>query len=217
MREHELMQGFADRIARLDALRRISNMDDREDELNTAYDNLSLAGSDALASPSQYLLALARFLELIMAGDADRLAPELRIEIETGELSHSLQVAEASMLVSAYAVLLLGRTYQGRPEAVRARAVLSGMVDRIAETAGDVLGYENLEAFLEHTGKVSRDLTVIAANQVPIVRVEIGARVPSTLMAWKLYQDPARAGELLERNGIATPAYMPETFEALSA
>ncbi len=48
-----------------------------------------------------------------------------------------------------------------------------------------------------------------------MVTVETGISLPSTLLAYKLYGDPARAGALCDVAGSMTPALMPARFEAL--
>ena len=217
MLEEKLSEAFVARARRMEVLRQLANLDHRANDLDLAYEALVEKSYTALADMKGYHTALAGFLLLIMLGDADRLVPELRREIERGEVLHRLQIAEAMLMVSAYGVLLLAQSYAGRPEAVRARSTLTAMVDAIAESIGDELGYQVMSEFLEHTGNVSQDLSLIVASQVPLVQVEVGIPLPSTLLGWKLYQKPERAGELLERNGIATPAYMPTSFQALSA
>ena len=40
--------------------------------------------------------------------------------------------------------------------------------------------------------------------------------MPSLFVAWRLYQDPARVRELVDRNKVPHPSFMPNRFEALS-
>lgn len=56
-----------------------------------------------------------------------------------------------------------------------------------------------------------------AANAVPVVRVETGISLPSTVLAYHLYGDAARADGVVGIAGSATPMLMPVTFEALES
>lgn len=49
----------------------------------------------------------------------------------------------------------------------------------------------------------------------PVVRVIANAEMPSLFWAWRLYKDPNRSTELVERNRISHPSFMPTVFEAL--
>ena len=40
--------------------------------------------------------------------------------------------------------------------------------------------------------------------------------LPALVLAWKLYQDPSRAAELVARNDIPHPSFMPLRFNALA-
>ena len=56
-----------------------------------------------------------------------------------------------------------------------------------------------------------------AANAVPIVRVETGISLPSTVLAYHLYGDAARAQGLVDIARSTTPMLMPVGFEALES
>lgn len=208
---------FVNRAARLISLAGLADIEEKRVELDEAIEALRLASLDAAGTPGPYLLSLAAYLDLVLTGDADVLAPEIREEIELLSFTTKLEACEVSLLVTGYAALLVDVEYPSRREAVSARAVLSAMADALAESFGDLLGYLVLEEFLEIVGSVALQLTAIAANQVPLIEVETGVSIPSTLAAWKLYGDPSRAAEITKRNGVGTPVYLPEKFEALSS
>ncbi|WP_313194600.1 hypothetical protein [Shinella zoogloeoides] len=56
-----------------------------------------------------------------------------------------------------------------------------------------------------------------AANAVPIVRVETGISLPSTVLAYHLYGDAARAQGLVDIARSTTPMLMPIAFDALES
>lgn len=204
-------------VERLGAFASLAQVDGRENDISIAYEALRDAALLAIADPVNYSERLVDYIGLVVLGNPDSLLPAFLSEIELVELDSKIQLATASILVSGYAVLLLDQTYASRPDAVRARSVLSLMVDYYAEAIGDKLGFSILSEFLMLTGNVSEELSRIAASQVPLVCVEVGVALPSTLLAYRLYEDPERAFELTSRNKVATPAYMPVKFEALSS
>ncbi len=104
-----------------------------------------------------------------------------------------------------------------RQAAVAARSriadAMDGAIDRIAAAAGqDVIG------LLGQVARTSSEfIATVAADLKPIVRVQTGSRsAPSTAIAFALYGDPSRAPELVTRNKVATPLFMPTIIDALA-
>lgn len=67
----------------------------------------------------------------------------------------------------------------------------------------------------------ARDLAVQSLSQnmasiVPIITIIAPQSMPSLYWAHRLYEDTSRAEELADRNGVASPAFMPPQFEALA-
>ncbi|ATN32909.1 hypothetical protein ACO34A_03725 [Rhizobium sp. ACO-34A] len=56
-----------------------------------------------------------------------------------------------------------------------------------------------------------------AADAVPVVRVETGISLPSTVLAYQIYGDAGRAESLVEIAGASTPMLMPVAFDALES
>ena len=50
-----------------------------------------------------------------------------------------------------------------------------------------------------------------------VLTIDAVATMPAIWWAYRLYQDPARAGELVARNGVKHPQFMPQQFEALAS
>ncbi|QDM27003.1 hypothetical protein FNL56_13435 [Tardiphaga sp. vice304] len=50
----------------------------------------------------------------------------------------------------------------------------------------------------------------------PVITVETNLSLPSLALAWRLYQDPQRSIELVARNRVVHPSFMPVAFEALA-
>lgn len=95
---------------------------------------------------------------------------------------------------------------------LRIRAAYDGAADRIAAA----LGQECLAILDTAARETSAHLVQEAASLQPVIRVDAAASFPAAALAWSLYADPERAGELMDRNGVGTPFHMPATIEAVS-
>ncbi|MDK4712987.1 hypothetical protein [Rhizobium sp. CNPSo 4039] len=109
--------------------------------------------------------------------------------------------------------------WRSRPQARNARARISSAGDAGLAVASAMGGdgadlYSWLSAVVEVACRLVSDL---AANAVPIVRVQTGISLPSTVLAYQLYGDAARAGDLVDIAGSATPLVMPTAFDALAS
>jgi prophage DNA circulation protein len=122
---------------------------------------------------------------------------------------------EAALLAEV-AVAVAERSYSDRPLAQAATKRLAGLGDtsleRIAEYGGEEIWQAASDAVrqaIDYLGRGALDLK-------PVVLVEAMRSFPSTVLAWRLYGDPERAEELVARNGVTTPLFMPTTLEALA-
>ncbi|OLP56828.1 hypothetical protein BJF92_12210 [Rhizobium rhizosphaerae] len=107
--------------------------------------------------------------------------------------------------------------WPSRPEARTARAALADALEAALDigSARGAAGVD-LYAWLSDLGGVAlRILSDLAANAVPMVRVETGVSLPASVLAWKLYGDAGRAEGLADVARSLTPMLMPVTFEAL--
>ncbi|HYD05845.1 MAG TPA: hypothetical protein VEC60_08965, partial [Reyranella sp.] len=122
-----------------------------------------------------------------------------------------LACGEAAFLGQAF--LAEARSdFTDRRSAVEARgriaAALEEASDRIAAAAG-----ADIHAILGRAARHATDFLIAEASELrPVVRVEAARSLPSSALAWALYGDPARAGELAERNRCGTPLFMPATI-----
>jgi len=94
----------------------------------------------------------------------------------------------------------------------RIRAAFDGVSDRVAAAFGQAA----LLILDTAARETSAYLVQEAASLQPVVRVAAGRSFPAAALAWSLYADPERAGELIARNAVGTPFHMPATIEAVS-
>lgn len=109
--------------------------------------------------------------------------------------------------------------WRSRPRARKARSRISSAGDAalavVSAMGGDGADlYSWLSGIIEVACRLVSDL---AANAVPIIRVQTGISLPSTVLAYQLYADASRAADLVDIAGSATPMVMPSAFDALAS
>ena len=131
-------------------------------------------------------------------------------------LARALCVAvEAAALGEAF--LAEARTdFADRQSATAARARIGAAMDGATDRVAASLGPAALDVLGPAARRASADLVTEAATLQPIARVKSAKSMPSTALAWALYQDPTRAADLVARNRSGTSLFMPTTFEALT-
>lgn len=65
------------------------------------------------------------------------------------------------------------------------------------------------DAVIEYLSRAILDLA-------PVINVDANLSMPSLFWAWRLYQDPERSSEIVARNRVQHPSFMPPAFEALA-
>lgn len=127
------------------------------------------------------------------------------------------RAVDAVTILSVIALSLsIGRVgWISRRAARRARSDLINMsaaaYDVTAGFGPDLHGWiENL------SGLAIRLISDQSANMAPMVTVQAGVSLPSTVLAYRLYGNSGRASELAAIAGSGTPFLMPVEFEAMA-
>ncbi|WP_054308916.1 hypothetical protein [Mesorhizobium sp. 1M-11] len=118
------------------------------------------------------------------------------------------------LVVHAFAVMRA--SYPAQPDAAAARVRLAAQAEIAYPVVGDALGHIVLDFAVRLIGEATVQLSRLAANAAPIVRVETGISLPSSLIAFDLYGQASRGAEIMERNGTGTPMLMPSPLKALA-
>jgi hypothetical protein len=183
------------------------------DDLSDFSARAQVAGGLSSADFAAEALSLMQMIGESVATRADFFAimPPATADAET---------VSATRILAAFGLALgAGRVvWRSRPEARAGRARLSATGDD-GLAAASALGADgaDLYGWLSAVIAVSvRLISEIAASATPMVRVETGLSLPSTLLAHRLYGDASRAGELVDGSGSDTPILMPTRFEALA-
>lgn len=182
--------------------------------------------------------ALAEDMVAVTRALADALPPDSAVaamgEIVTAfapvapdiDLTPTARRAEANAAAAARMVRLaalvacseamIRRDYVARPDGVAARAAVASMFETEAsETTGAAHAALYL-AIDDLRGKVIDYLSRVINDLAPIVTVSTARSLPSLYLAYRLYQDPLRAAELVARNAVRHPSFMPLTITALA-
>lgn len=142
-------------------------------------------------------------------------------ELIGADAGFSGDTATAGAVLSALGLSVAGCRvdWTSRPAARQARTRISE-AGTVALAAIDGLGGEGADLYGWMQSVISiacRYVSDIAANATPVVRIETGISLPSTVLAYQLYGDASRAGGLVDIARAATPLVMPAAFEALQS
>lgn len=125
------------------------------------------------------------------------------------------QLARLSAL-TAWAEALALQSYPDRPAGVTARADAVMRFDAELEAAPGALYAGAFVAIEELRGRVVDYLSRLINDLAPVIEVAAPRIMPSLYWAYRLYGDPLRAGELVARNAVKHPSFMPAEFAALA-
>lgn len=106
-------------------------------------------------------------------------------------------------------------TFASRTDALAVRDQLADALQAQAETAPDSV----YVALIDLRVAVVKDIGTRAADLTDLVEVTPRATLPAIVLAYRLYGDPSRDGEIVSRNGVRHPGFVPggRALEVLAA
>lgn len=138
--------------------------------------------------------------------------------LRSGQFEDAATADAASVLLAVGLAIAGGRAdWISRPQARAGRDRIASVGDT-ALTVVSAMGADGVDLYvwLSALTNISvRLVSDLAADAVPVVRVETGISLPSTFLAYQLYGDAGRAQSLVEIAGVSTPMLMPSAFNAL--
>ncbi|MEP9378383.1 hypothetical protein ABLE91_16830 [Aquabacter sp. CN5-332] len=177
-------------------------------------DDLALAQVRSLAAGGVGAPAAEAYLELCrLVGESAQDSAGLLAALDDMPLPQVIDRIGA-LVVACFAAVRAD--YPARPDAQAARAALSARGDGVIDQAGAAYGAEVFGWLNRLVGEAVVQVSQIAATRAPLVRVETGLSLPSSLIAYDLYGDPSRGADLVARNRTGTPMAMPVVLEALA-
>ena len=97
-----------------------------------------------------------------------------------------------------------------------ARAEVAERFDHELEAAGGAANAPLYIAIEGLRGSVVDYLTRLIADLAPVVTVSANRSLPSLWWSWRIYGVADRSAELVARNSVRHPSFMPREFQALA-
>ncbi|MCA0275873.1 MAG: hypothetical protein LCH86_07715 [Proteobacteria bacterium] len=179
--------------------------------LLTEADDVAQARSLGLAMAHPREAGASAYLSLCrLVGEAAEPAAAIAA-LDSTEADAGIRVG--ALIVHGFAAVRGG--YRSQSDARAARDALSARAEASYPLIGEALGAAALDFAVRIVGEAVVQISRLPASMVPVVRVETAISLPSSLIAYDLYGEPARGGEIVARNKSATPMLMPVLIEAL--
>lgn len=140
-----------------------------------------------------------------------RTATARAVAAASGEAARAMRLA----VLAAYAEALMAATFVDRPSGISARAEAA---ERFGGEMARCTGGPDAELYVALAGlrgQVCDYLTRLITDLAPVAQVTAPRAMPSLWWGWRLYGDPARGAEIVARNALPHPSFVPRVFEAL--
>lgn len=150
-----------------------------------------------------------RELEKILTGVATNeykpVTETTTTRVKQNKVNAALYSAARSFAALNMAQAIAAHDYNSSTEAVAARDKWAGIIDDISETAGD-------KAYIELTTLRARLVQAVPkpGETLPDLRtIKLRGSEPGLVVAHRLYGDANREAEIIDRNGVRNPAFVP--------
>jgi hypothetical protein len=128
----------------------------------------------------------------------------------------ALRACMRILALTTLATAIVNRTYADRRSAIQARADAAEAFGAELERISGLKDYDIFVAIQTLSGQVADYLSRLVTDLAPVLAIEAPRRMPALWWSQRLYGTADRAGELVARNGVKHPAFMPLEFEALA-
>lgn len=171
---------------------------------------VSAMSQDAEASSARQawnlMISNAQILTPVALSDGQAIVQSLGVKINA--VAQALGVSELARCTAT-------ATYGSGAEAAAAKASLDLVSTSVLENTGVLLGPDVFALISSTVELAMQQLTSMIIDRTPVVTVEATETYSATLAAYTLYGDPPRAAEIIARNRLGTPSFLPRKFEAL--
>lgn len=142
---------------------------------------------------------------------SSRTSSGMAIAVNTIETGRALRLAA----LAAYCEAIVRSAPSDRPAAITLRANVAEYFeiefDRLTADQFDLY-----EAMVTLRNAAVDFLSRAILDLAPVISVSANLVMPSLFWAWRLYADPARSTQLVTRNKVIHPSFLPAEFEALA-
>lgn len=129
---------------------------------------------------------------------------------------HAIERLVRRLSTVAFCRTLVDQNYQFKEEVRQVRLQASMLIEARLHEISKINEDNIYIAFTNIRTKISEDFDDRAEGLGELLEVEVPRSMPSLVNSWRLYQDPLRAEELVERNRVEHPSWMPHRYAALS-
>jgi prophage DNA circulation protein len=139
-----------------------------------------------------------------------------------GTQIYLLSATAANALRKASAASLVRATQDYVPtsqqDAFRVRDQVASLLDDLATYCADIFDDASADALDAARVAIVEDLSARGGALASVETLSFNANLPALVLAYRLYGDATRAGDLVARNSLVPdPGFMPSTIEALTA
>jgi prophage DNA circulation protein len=117
--------------------------------------------------------------------------------------------------VAAYVEAIALAPLRDRPAALTLRANVADFLEAELESL-DASEFDLYRTLLRSRDAAVDYLSKAVLDLAPVRQIDANQQMPSLYWAWRFYKDPNRATEIVERNRVSHPSFIPPKFEALS-
>lgn len=162
-----------------------------------------IAGLRGMANgPSSAFSALSRLFSFGSDSSVARTTPA-RIQQASNRDAVNLLVRRTALIEAAKASARID--FESRNDAIATRDNLAALLDAEASGATDDVYF----ALTDLRVAVIKDIGARAANLSQLMQFTPRATIPALVLAYQLYEDPARDAEIISRNGVRHPGFVP--------
>lgn len=194
----------------------VDNLDSDLNALLDVFDDGIATAADVPNAFGPAVLDLCRFVGRENDPDLQAIAFYDALAATKSENDQVATIADCG-LVYGLALSIIRKSYAARRDALGARSDFLAAAGIVQNVTGVHLGADVFDWLSDVVGAASSHLSETAGNRMPLVTVETAHSYSSTLLAHRLYADPQRAGELVDRNLVLTPLFLPIRLEGLAA
>lgn len=184
-------------------------------DVEAALAGFAAAAPTMQAMPAAWVEASAEAWRLIgMRSDPAALRRELATPADAA--GSNAEAVTTIFRAGALALATARDLYAAQPDAGRARTALASATEPVLADAAEWLGDEASAWIASVTGEAALLLSAGQAARSPLVAVETPQSLSAIRAAYDLYGDATRAGEIVGRNALGDPVFLPVRFEALA-
>lgn len=207
-------------VARLSSVAGSAAMSDADDieAVTVALGRLTDDPGAVLTTPAGVVAEIFGAARTIArGGDPIGTADGMLAELAAAPLDGVVDLVTAAALAAGAATALTRVEFSTRRDAAAARrrlALATAEIRVAVGRLGSLSSGEDATGWLGGLlGEAAAALSREAATRAPLVRVETGVSIPSTVLAWRLYGDPERAGEIAAQARAPASLMLPVVVE----